>query len=173
MSLSPEQYYRATLSTPLGDMVAIADDKALHFLEFTDRAHFDRQLNRVVHTDVSLQDKNTPLLNGLQGDLDAYFAGACHHFETPLRIYGSSFQRAAMQALCAVPYGQTHSYAQQAKTLGKPSAVRAVARANSMNQIALLIPCHRIIGSDGRLSGYAGGIKRKKWLLDHEKKYTI
>ena len=174
MSLRTDHmYYQAIFDTPLGAMQALADQDTLHFLDFTDRVNFDRQKQRVLAGDPLVRTEQTPVLQALGDELDAYFTGDLQVFNTPMTLYGSAFQQTVMQSLRSIAYGATQSYGQQASIIGRPSAVRAVARANSMNQIAVLIPCHRVIGADGRLTGYAGGIARKKWLLDHEKKYTI
>ena len=100
--------------------------------------------------------------------LAAYFAGTRTTFELPLRPAGTAFQRQAWQALCAIPFGQTRSYAEQARAVGRPTATRAIGAANGRNPIAIIVPCHRVIGSDGSLTGYAGGEPVKRWLLNHE-----
>lgn len=97
--------------------------------------------------------------------LAQYLAGARRHFELPLRPLGTAFARAAWNALSEIPFGETRSYAQQAARLGKPRAVRAVGRANATNPLPIVIPCHRVIGSDGSLTGFGGGIEAKSWLL--------
>ena len=108
------------------------------------------------------------LLNTLRAQLDAYFRGGLHTFSLPLRPAGTTFQQSVWAAITEVPYGQTLSYAALAQSIGRPTAVRAVARAVGANPLALLIPCHRIIGSDGSLTGYAGGLAAKRWLLSLE-----
>jgi AraC family transcriptional regulator of adaptative response/methylated-DNA-[protein]-cysteine methyltransferase len=100
--------------------------------------------------------------------LGIYFSGVNHEFITPLALLGSPFQVQVWEELIRIPKGETRSYAQLASAIGRPSAYRAVARANGANQIAIVIPCHRVINSSGELGGYGGGIKRKQWLLDHE-----
>jgi methylated-DNA-[protein]-cysteine S-methyltransferase len=100
--------------------------------------------------------------------LDAYFKGERSQFEVTLLPQGTPFQKRVWKALTEIPFGSTISYGELAASLGNPGAVRAVAAANAQNPIWLLIPCHRVIGSDGALRGYAGGLHRKKWLLDHE-----
>lgn len=110
------------------------------------------------------------MLDRLARWLDAYFAGGTIEEAPPLAPEGTAFQRAVWGALLAIPHGATRSYAQIARAIGRPTAVRAVARANATNPIAILIPCHRVIGADGSLTGYGGGLDRKKWLLDHEQR---
>lgn len=101
--------------------------------------------------------------------MDAYFEGRLKEFKVPLDISGTDFQKQVWQALVEIPYGTTSSYLRQAEVLGKPLSVRAVANANGMNKIAIVIPCHRVVGSDGSLTGYAGGLWRKRKLIDLEK----
>jgi len=108
------------------------------------------------------------LLRSALQQLHEYFAGTRTAFDLPLRPAGTAFQRQAWQALCAIPYGETRSYAQQARAVGRPTATRAIGAANGRNPIAIVVPCHRVIGSDGSLTGYAGGEAVKRWLLQHE-----
>ena len=110
-----------------------------------------------------------PHLERIRRELGEYFAGTRRTFETPLATPGSEFQRAVWAELRTIPFGTTRSYAAQARAIGRPAAVRAVARANGDNRIAIVIPCHRVIGSDGQLTGYGGGLWRKQRLLDHER----
>ena len=100
----------------------------------------------------------------------AYFAGRLQRFELPLCLTGTPFQQRVWQALAGIPYGQTRSYGEQAASIGKPTAVRAVGAANGRNPLPIILPCHRVIGRDGSLTGYAGGLARKAWLLEHEQK---
>jgi AraC family transcriptional regulator of adaptative response/methylated-DNA-[protein]-cysteine methyltransferase len=108
-------------------------------------------------------------LDRLSEELGRYLAGELARFEVPLDLRGTEFQRKAWKALQSIPYGETRSYAEQARIVGRPSAVRAVARANGENRIAVLVPCHRVVGADGSLTGYGGGLWRKRWLLDLER----
>lgn len=99
----------------------------------------------------------------LRQELDLYFKGHLKTFATPLEQIGTEFQKQAWDALLAIPYGETRSYKEQAQRLGNPKAVRAVAAANGQNKVSVMIPCHRVIGSDGKLTGYAGGLNRKQF----------
>ena len=101
-------------------------------------------------------------------ELTEYFAGKRSHFEVPLHFPGTDFQVAVWQALQSIPFGTTYSYQQIAEQVGSPKAVRAVGAANGNNRIAIIIPCHRVIGKNGKLTGYGGGLERKEWLLRHE-----
>lgn len=155
--------------TPLGPMIAGATDEGICLLEFADRRMLETQLRRLVERlgCVITPGRNEPL-RALDDDLTAYFDGNLRRFSVPLVTAGSEFQIAVWERLRAIPYGETRSYAQIAREIGRPTAVRAVARANGANRIAILIPCHRVIGSDGRLSGYGGGVWRKRFLIDLE-----
>lgn len=113
-------------------------------------------------------DDDAPLLAELCSQLDAYFHGQLRHFTLPLLLEGTPFQRAVWQAIAQVPYGRTIPYKQLAQRIGRPTAVRAVANATGANPLAVLIPCHRVIGSDGSLTGFAGGLPAKRFLLSLE-----
>jgi methylated-DNA-[protein]-cysteine S-methyltransferase len=104
--------------------------------------------------------------------LDEYFAGERDTFDLPLNAPGTAFQRAVWQQLCQIDYGHTRSYREVAEQLGNPQAVRAVGAANGRNPISIIVPCHRVVGSDGKLVGYAGGFSAKRWLLDHELRHA-
>lgn len=156
------------IDTPLGPMIAMADDEALYLLEFVTRRGLEREVERLRKRGFAIVPGRSTPLHSIELELMAYFNGTLTHFKTPYRVFGSPFQQQAWQALCDIPYGTTRSYAQQAQSLGRPSAYRAVANANGANQLAIIIPCHRIIASDGTLGGYGGGLAVKKWLLEHE-----
>lgn len=104
----------------------------------------------------------------MRQELDLYFQGRLKVFATPLETIGTAFQQQVWNALLTIPYGETRSYKEQAQQLGNSKAIRAVAAANGQNKVSILIPCHRVIGSDGKLTGYAGGLRRKKFLLNLE-----
>lgn len=159
------------LDTPLGSMLAISDEDALYLLDFVDRRSLERNIARLVGTTKSniVPGKTKPLLS-IEKEITSYFKGELHLFETPIYSVGSPFQKSAWDTLLRIPYGETRSYAEQASSIGKPSAYRAVANANGANQLAIVIPCHRIINSNGMLGGYGGGPSRKAWLLHHEDK---
>lgn len=159
----------AWLDTPLGPMLAISDEKALYLLEFVDRRGLEREVERLRNkTKAAIIPGMTPPITSIEQELKSYFSGHLKQFMTPIHLIGSDFQKCVWQALLAIPYGETRSYSQQAELIGKPSAFRAVANANGANQLAIIVPCHRIINRNGDLGGYGGGITRKKWLLEHE-----
>ncbi len=158
-------------TTTLGPMYAVANDDGLCLLEFTDRraleTEFDdlqKRLNAVI-----LPGEH-PILEQVQQQITEYFDGKRQQFDLPLHTPGTPFQQSVWRILQQIPYGKTRSYKQQAIALHNPKAVRAVATANGHNRIAIVIPCHRVVGSDGSLTGYAGGLHRKRWLLDFEQK---
>ncbi len=158
------------IETPLGPMLAGATDDGICLLEFIDRRMIETQLTRLARIFKTALVPGTSLhFDRLSDELRRYFAGELRAFHSPLDLRGTEFQRKVWSALLTIPYGKTRSYSEQAMLLGAPSAVRAVARANGDNRIAVLVPCHRVVGSDGSLTGYGGGLWRKKWLLDLER----
>jgi AraC family transcriptional regulator of adaptative response/methylated-DNA-[protein]-cysteine methyltransferase len=157
--------------TPLGPMIAAASEEALHLLEFTDRRMLETQLERLGRrTGAVLAPGSNAVLEQTEKELTEYFDGARTDFTIPLEPAGTDFQRGAWTALGRIPFGDTRSYAQQALAIGRPTAVRAVAKANGDNPIAIVVPCHRVVGSNGKLTGYAGGLHRKQFLLDLERR---
>jgi len=161
-----------TIETPLGTMIAIADEHALYLLDFIDRKNAERQLGLILtKTNAIIVPGSNAVLDSITQELTDYFAGKLTSFTTPIQFTGSPFQHGAWNMLTTVPYGQTRTYLQEAVILGNKNACRAVARANSTNNLAIIVPCHRIIGSNGKLTGYAGGVDRKEWLINHEKQH--
>jgi len=159
------------LDTPLGPMLAIADGKALYLLEFADRRGLEGELERLkVRTKSAIVSGQTSPIVSIKNELASYFEGNLQEFKTPFSVCGSLFQKKVWEQLRSIPYGQTRSYLGQATAIKQPSASRAVANANGANQLAIVIPCHRIIRSTGEIGGYGGGLARKKWLLEHEKR---
>ena len=122
----------------------------------------------VEFTQAELSPPDTPLLQEAVRQLDAYFHGTLTVFHLPLRLEGTAFRVKCWKALCTIPYGETISYGEQARRIGNPKAVRAVGGANHHNPISIIVPCHRVIGADGSLTGYGGGMDKKAWLLRHE-----
>lgn len=159
----------AWLDTPLGPMLAISDDEALCLLEFVGKHGLETGIERlrIESKAVILPGKADPI-ESIQDELKLYFDGNLREFKTPLHILGSLFQKLVWQSSMGIPYGNTKSYKDLASSINKPRATRAVANAIGNNQIAIVIPCHRIINSNGNLGGYGGGFQRKKWLIEHE-----
>ena len=161
------------LDTPLGPMIAIADEHHLYLLEFVDRRGLEREVERLrQRTKSAIIPGVTDPLASIEQELKHYFSGKLIYFKTPLFYLGSMFQKNVWQALQAIPYGETRSYADIAKTIKNPTGYRAVANANGANQIAIVIPCHRVINSNGELGGYGGGISRKEYLIHLEKRHV-
>ncbi len=157
------------IPTPLGPMVACATDEALCLLEFDDRRMLETQLKRLRHHfNAHFMPGVNGVLESTAAELERYFAGRLTEFTIPLDARGTPFQEVVWARLRAIPAGQTRSYKGVATEMGRPTAVRAVARSNGDNRIAILIPCHRVVGSDGKLTGYGGGLWRKKRLLEIE-----
>ncbi len=160
------------VQTPLGDMVSVTSKSQLHLLEFFDRKALPKELERLSTVSKGrLGIGRTEAGAQIKEELTAFFSGSSSDFRTPLAYHGSEFSGAVWDALRTIPPGQTRSYSDIAVQIGRPSAVRAVARANGANQIALVIPCHRVIGADGSLTGYGGGLWRKQKLLEIERQY--
>ena len=161
-----------SIDTPLGPMVAIAGDEGLELLEFVDRRALEQELALMKRRLKSaIVPGEHPVLAGATTQLREYFDGTRREFTLPLKPRGSHFQLRVWRALCDIPYAGTTSYGEIARRVGAPSAVRAVGTTNGRNQIAIVIPCHRVIAADGSLSGYGGGRWRKQWLLDHERSH--
>ncbi len=155
--------------TPLGPMFACATADGVCLLEFTDRRMLETELKTLTKLlKASIVHGENKHFEKLRQQIDEYFKGERKDFTVPLFAPGSEFQKNVWKELQTIPYGTTRSYKQQAAALKNPGAVRAVAHANGMNRISIIIPCHRVIGDNGHLTGYGGGIWRKKWLLDLE-----
>jgi methylated-DNA-[protein]-cysteine S-methyltransferase len=147
------------IASPVGTLQLVAGDEALLGVHFTPKRAPAPRPERAASDD---------LLNLAERELNEYFAGRRTRFSMPLAPRGTDFQRSVWRALEAIPFGETRSYADIAAAVGRPRAVRAVGAANGLNPIAIVIPCHRVIGADGTLTGYGGGLDNKRWLLTHE-----
>jgi AraC family transcriptional regulator of adaptative response/methylated-DNA-[protein]-cysteine methyltransferase len=159
----------AWIETPLGPMVAGATSAGVCLLEFTDRRMLEAQFDRIRRSfGVPIVPGDSDHLQHLRRDLDEYFAGQRREFSVPLVYPGSPFEQKVWNQLLEIPLGKTRSYQDIARVLGQPGASRAVGRANGMNRIAILIPCHRVVNQNGELGGYGGGLWRKRILLDLE-----
>ncbi len=157
------------IETPVGTMVTYASEKGVCLLEFTDRKKFDKQIEGLnTITEIDLQDKVNRHIQLLKKELKEYFEGNLIEFSVDLDMVGTDFQRKVWTQLLTIPYGKTVSYIEQARAMGIESSVRAVANANGANKIAIIIPCHRVIGTNKTLTGYAGGLERKRYLLNIE-----
>jgi len=158
------------IGTPLGPMVAAATDEGICLLEYTDPARLQTQAARLrKRIAPRIVSGDHPHLAGLREQLSGYFAGARRRFSVPLVAPGTPFEVSVWQALLRIPYGQTRSYLEIARELGSREGQRAVGRANGLNRIAIVIPCHRVVNHGGGLGGYGGGLWRKERLLDLER----
>lgn len=163
------------LETPIGTMLAVADRHHLHLLEFSERKGLPNELKKLrLYSQAAISFGRFAPIDQIETELQHYFtthgASKFSGFNTPLALHAPPFTRMVWDQLLQIPLGQTRTYAELAALSGRPTAIRAVANANGANQLAIIIPCHRTIGSDGTLTGYGGGLWRKRWLLEHEKR---
>lgn len=160
-------------TTPLGPMFVCATDNGICLLEFVDRHKLEtefKDLQRLLKANIIIGENEH--IQQAKLELAEYFKGLRTQFEVKLETPGTDFQQTVWKALQTIPYGKTASYQQQATIINNPKAVRAVASANGCNRICIIIPCHRVIGKNGNLTGYSGGIERKRWLLTHERTHV-
>ena len=150
-----------TMASPVGELLIVADDRAIRYVNFQDGLH-------PMDIDPSWTKGGKLALRAAR-QLDEYFARKRKDFDLPLEPEGTEFQRSVWDELLAIPYGVTRSYGEQAARIGNPNAQRAVGAANGKNPIAIIIPCHRVIGTNGRLTGFGGGLSNKQTLLDFER----
>ena len=170
--LNPSNLALKEVKTPIGVMVFGSSEKGLCLLDFKHRKSFPRILKRISkYFGDDMINGTTPFIELAEMELSQYLQGNLKIFSVPLDIRGSAFQLKVWDALLQVKYGKTASYLDIAKKIGSPEAVRAVANANGQNGIAVIIPCHRVIGSDGSLTGYGGGVAIKKMLLHIESEF--
>jgi AraC family transcriptional regulator of adaptative response/methylated-DNA-[protein]-cysteine methyltransferase len=161
------------IDTPVGKMRIGASDQGICLFDFQYRRSIDSIMKRIeTVSGKSFVDGDHRYFKLLQQQISEYFAGTRKDFDLPLHLEGTAFQKSVWQGLLTIPYGEIRTYKQQSVFLGNEKAIRAVAGANGENGIAIIIPCHRVIGTNGSLTGYGGGLQRKKWLLDHERKYA-
>jgi len=169
--------YKKNIKTPLGDMIACASEKGVCFLDFIDRKNFDKlffsMVNKLNGEIIEEQNKENikshDLILRLEKELDEYFSGKRKEFTVPLIKTGTEFQIKVWDELLRIPYGKTISYKEEAERINQKNAFRAVANANGKNKLSIIIPCHRVIANDGKLSGYGGGIDKKEFLILLEK----
>lgn len=161
----PEIFFLSPYRSPLGTYVLGSSKKGVVCVKTEDRSK--TYLSRWEGEGIELKERGEHNLR-LISQLDAYFAGKLREFKIPLDLRGTSFQRQVWDQLCGIPWGETRSYGEIAKALGRPKAARAVGRAVGTNPVSIVVPCHRVIGSDGTLTGYGGGLDRKKALLKLE-----
>ncbi len=161
------------LPTPLGTLLGLASDEGLVVLDFVDRRGLERKLIALRHRlNCAVVPGAHPHLTAAGAQLTEYFAGTRSHFDLKLAPVGSAFEHTVWQRLRTIPPGTTLSYGNLATDVGRPGAARAAGRATGMNFITIVIPCHRVVGSNGALTGYGGGLGRKQWLLKHEERWA-
>lgn len=159
--------------SPLGPLIAVTDRTQLHLLEFLDRRALPAEFRKLQgFAKGNIGFGRTEITDQIQDELRLFFDGSSGVFETKLALHGSTFTRDVWRELLKIPAGGTRSYSELARELGRPEAVRAVARANGANQIAIVVPCHRVLGADGSLTGYGGGLWRKQRLIELERSYS-
>lgn len=156
--------YYYTFSTPLGTMQATSNNEALLTLEFTDQKNSSLP-------NIGVEHKSAPI-QAIMQEMELYFTGKLKEFKTPIEFSGTPFQSIVWQELLKIPYGKTISYTEQAEKIARPTALRAVANTNSRNKLTIIVPCHRVIGKKGTLTGYAGGLERKEFLLNLERNHS-
>jgi methylated-DNA-[protein]-cysteine S-methyltransferase len=154
--------YYHWFNSPIGEILLTANDRALTHLALKDQKYFPQQ------TSEWQAKSDLAVIQQAIAQLDEYFQHQRQTFDLPLEPQGTDFQRQVWQQLCQIPFGQTWSYGELAQAIGQPNASRAVGAANGRNPISIIVPCHRVIASNGKLTGYAGGVDRKQWLLKHE-----
>ena len=153
-----------TMDSPIGELTLTSEDGRLTGIQMHEQRHLQKNPSRRAAGRCEL----APVVAQLQ----AYFAGELTDFDLPLQMHGTEFQRRVWASLCEIPYGERISYGELARWVGNPKASRAVGLANGRNPVAIVVPCHRVIGADGSLTGYGGGLDRKVWLLEHETSYS-
>ena len=152
--------FYSRMKSPIGDLTLTSDGEALTGLYMREQKYRPQQAREWQRDDDALAQ--------VRAQLQAYFGGELREFNLRLAAEGSQFQKRVWQALCDIPYGETISYGELARRIGRPGGARAVGLANGRNPIAIVVPCHRVIGAGGSLTGYGGGLERKRWLLAHE-----
>lgn len=155
--------HSTTHATPVGELTLVASDQGLRAVLWPKRS----TARAGIHPRPR-RNPDHPILVGTAAQLDEYFAGTRTMFDVPLDLQGTRFQLAAWRSLADIPFGATTSYGRQAAALGIPTAARALGAANGANPVCIVLPCHRVIGADGSLTGFGGGLPLKQWLLDHE-----
>lgn len=164
--------YQSKIQTPIGEMIVLSSKEGVCLLEFYDRPELAEEIaNLKQYFEAELAEESNPCLANLTLELERYFTGELTNFKTPVIYTGTDFQKRVWSSLHDIPFGSTRTYKVQSEFLGDLKAIRAVANANGKNKLAIIVPCHRVIGANGNLTGYAGGIERKRFLLELERKF--
>jgi O-6-methylguanine DNA methyltransferase len=165
--------FSTTFDSPIGTMLIGASNDALLYIEYADSPNSERKIQSIVKDfSASLLNEPSPYHQMIHQQLDEYFTGERKEFELKTTFFGTDFQQRVWQSLMAIPYGTTTTYKQQSLHLLNPLAIRAIASTNAKNCISIVVPCHRVVGTNGSLTGYSDGIWRKRWLLDFEKQHS-
>ena len=164
MATRDVSYFSGVVTAPFGEVTVVASDFGVRYVMFSEDAH-PKPLSNI---NIRL-DPQHPVVKSTLDQLREYFNGARIAFDVPLDLHGTEFQVATWRSLAGIPFGKTISYGEQAASIGRPKAVRAVGGANGRNPVAIVLPCHRVIGANGSLTGFGGGIAVKQWLLQHER----
>lgn len=160
--MTSDTIYSRTIDSPVGPLTAVATDQGLRAVLWPEDERIDFESSPVEFSD-------HPVLDAVATQLEQYFAGDRVVFDVPLDLHGTDFQVSVWRALAEIPFGETSTYGDQAARIGRPKAARAVGAANGRNPVSIVLPCHRIVGKDGSLTGFAGGLETKRFLLDHER----
>jgi methylated-DNA-[protein]-cysteine S-methyltransferase len=161
MSIATMQVCHTTVESPIGRLLLLADEEGLVGVYMENHKGGPRPAGPRATDHDELEQAGQQVRE--------YFAGRRREFDLPLSLRGTDFRRRVWHSLCEIPFGETRSYAEIARRVGRPIATRAVGAAVGRNPISIIVPCHRVVGSDGSLTGFAGGLDRKRWLLDHER----
>lgn len=166
--------YQSSVETPLGEMLLCATDKGIALAQFKQRKDFKHHYKKLLsHKNGEINHQPNPIIIQTTNQLEEYFGGKREAFEIEQDIVGTHFQQNVWKMLQEIPYGTTISYQEQATQMNNPLAIRAIASANGMNPLEVIIPCHRVVGKDGSMTGYSSGLQAKKWLLSMEKGVRI
>ncbi|MFW6022633.1 MAG: methylated-DNA--[protein]-cysteine S-methyltransferase [Halanaerobiaceae bacterium] len=163
------KYSNFKYPSPLGILNIYFTKRGIYRITFIDKGNYNNSMN--IDNQRNIRDCDYLIYKYIYLELNNYFTGRITRFEVPVVLEGTDFQKRVWKELMTIPYGEYVSYGEIATRIGSPGAARAVGKANNKNKILIVVPCHRVIGSDGKLTGYAGGIERKKWLICHENKY--
>lgn len=155
------------MSSPVGDLTMIADEQNLLVVDFAEKSNSLKKLPSF-NDSLRFHMRSNQILDWAASELESYFSGKLRDFSVPVRFIGTDFQIKVWKALCSIPFGAKKSYKEIAAEILQPDAVRAVGNANSINRIPIIVPCHRVVNHSGDIGGYAGGVERKRWLLEHE-----
>jgi methylated-DNA-[protein]-cysteine S-methyltransferase len=165
--MAERHHYKTTITSPVGELTLIATDIGLRAVLWP-----EDEPDRVKLPSPIADASDNAILERAVAQLKQYFAGERTEFDLPLDLHGTEFQQLAWRSLASIPYGQTATYGEQARRIGRPKAVRAIGAANGRNPVSIILPCHRVVGADGSLTGFAGGLDAKRQLLDFEIKYS-